>query len=202
MLELLYAAGLRVSELVSLRLSDIDLEVGYVRCHGKGSKERVIPLGAKAQSWVRRYLASFGPATRADIAQWTGLALSVLDPGLEPLELTRFRDELDRELYDIPRAPLPPADTPAPPRFLPRFDNLVLSHADRRRVLADENRTTVIERGEVRATFLVDGFVAGTWALDGGRVRLEPFASLPRGVRREVADEAARLEAFLAGRGT
>ena len=157
---------------------------------------------AAAAQLVRRYLASFGPATRADIAQWTGLALSVLDPGLEPLELTRFRDELDRELYDIPRAPLPPADTPAPPRFLPRFDNLVLSHADRRRVLADENRTTVIERGEVRATFLVDGFVAGTWALDGGRVRLEPFASLPRGVRREVADEAARLEAFLAGRGT
>ena len=157
---------------------------------------------AAAAQLVRRYLASFGPASRADIAQWTGLALSVLDPGLEPLELTRFRDELDRELYDIPRAPLPPADTPAPPRFLPRFDNLVLSHADRRRVLADENRTTVIERGEVRATFLVDGFVAGTWALDGGRVRLEPFASLPRGVRREVADEAARLEAFLAGRGT
>ena len=61
MLELLYAAGLRVSELVSLRLSDVDLEVGYVRCHGKGSKERVVPLGTKAQSWVRRYLASARP---------------------------------------------------------------------------------------------------------------------------------------------
>jgi integrase/recombinase XerD len=61
MLELLYAAGLRASELVTLRLSDVDLEVGYVRCHGKGSKERVVPLGAKAQSWVRRYLASARP---------------------------------------------------------------------------------------------------------------------------------------------
>ena len=61
MLELLYAAGLRVSELVTLRLSDVDLEVGYVRCHGKGSKERVIPLGAEAQSWIRRYLSSARP---------------------------------------------------------------------------------------------------------------------------------------------
>ncbi len=61
MLELLYAAGLRASELVTLRLSDVDLEVGYVRCHGKGSKERVVPLGTQAQSWVRRYLASARP---------------------------------------------------------------------------------------------------------------------------------------------
>ena len=62
MMELLYAAGLRVSELVTLQLSDLDLEVGYVRCEGKGSKERVVPLGTKAQTWVRRYLASARPS--------------------------------------------------------------------------------------------------------------------------------------------
>src|SRR5213075_3037582 len=108
----------------------------------------------------------------------------------------RFRDEDGRELYDLPRAPLPSADTPAPVRLLPRFDNLVLSHDDRRRVLADEYRGAVIEGGEVRPTFLVDGFVAGLWQLEGGRVRLEPFAPLPRRVRRELDDEAGRLEAF------
>lgn len=159
---------------------------------------------AAAGNLVRRYLAAFGPASRADIAQWTGFARSVVDRGLAQLELRRFRDEHDRELYDLPRAPLPPADTPAPVRLLPRFDNLVLSHDDRRRVIADECRAAVIEGGEVRATFLVDGFVAGTWTFDGGRVRLAPFAPLPRPAHRELQDEASRLESFLreAGRAT
>ena len=146
---------------------------------------------------VRRYLAAFGPASRPDIAQWTGLPLGTLDAGLGRLELRRFRDELGRELFDLTRAPLPPADTPAPPRLLPRFDNLVLSHDDRCRVIADEHRSAVIHRGEVTATFLVDGFVAGTWSFDGGHVRLEPFNPLCRMARRELEDESSRLEAFL-----
>jgi hypothetical protein len=156
---------------------------------------------AAAAHLVRSYLAAFGPASRPDIAQWSGMARSVVDRGLAGLELRRFHDERERELYDLPRAPLPPAETVAPARLLPRFDNLVLSHDDRRRVLADEYRAAVIERGEVRATFLVDGFVAGTWALEGGRVRLQPFAPLPRAVQREVAAEAARLEAFVRASG-
>jgi hypothetical protein len=156
---------------------------------------------AAAGNLVRRYLAAFGPASRPDIAQWTGFARSAVDRGLGQLELRRFRDEHDRELYDLPRAPLPPADTPAPARLLPRFDNLVLSHDDRRRVLANEHRAAVIEGGEVRSTFLVDGFVAGTWSLDGGRVRLSPFEPLPRSVRREVEEEATRLEAFVRAAG-
>ena len=143
---------------------------------------------------VRRYLAAFGPGDpRADIAQWTGMASRVVDQGLARLELRRFRDERGRELFDLPRAPLPPADTAAPARLLPRFDNLVLSHDDRRRVLADEHRAAVIQGGEVTATFLVDGFVAGLWSFEDGRVRLEPFAPLPRAARREVEDEASRL---------
>ena len=152
---------------------------------------------AAAAHLVRSYLAAFGPASRADIAQWTGMARSVVDRGLAGLDLRRFRDEQERELYDLPRAPLPSRETPAPARLLPRFDNLVLSHDDRRRVISDTHRAAVIEGGEVRATFLVDGFVAGTWALEGGRVRLRPFAPLPRAVRREVAAEAERLEAFV-----
>jgi DNA glycosylase AlkZ-like len=156
---------------------------------------------AGAAYLVKRYLAAFGPASRTDIAQWTGLPLGVLDSGLERLELRRFHDELGRELVDLPRAPLPSAETHAPPRLVPRFDNLVLSHDERRRIIADEHRSAVIQGGEVMPTFLVDGFVAGTWGLDGGRVRLTPFAPLPRTVRRELEDEAARLEAFVRASG-
>jgi DNA glycosylase AlkZ-like len=156
---------------------------------------------AAAERLVRRYLAAFGPAGRADISQWTGLPLSVLRAGLDRLALRSFRDELGRELYDLPRAPLPSHDTPAPVRLLPRFDSLVLSHDDRRRVISDEHRGAVIEGGEVRPTFLVDGFVAGTWALEDGRVRLEPFGRVPGAAWREVEDEAARLEAFVRASG-
>ena len=152
---------------------------------------------AAAAHLVSRYLAAFGPASRADIAQWTGMARSVVDQGLAGLELRRFRDEQERELFDLPRAPLPSAETPAPARLLPRFDNLVLSHDDRRRVLADEYRAAVIERGEVRATFLVDGFVAGTWALEGGRVetpavRAASESRPPRGRRRGSSARGVR----------
>jgi Winged helix DNA-binding domain len=147
---------------------------------------------------VRRYLAAFGPATRADVAQWSGLRVADLAPALEALEpLRRFQDECSRELVDLRRAPLPPADTPAPVRLLPRFDNLVLSHKDRTRVLPEEYRSAIIEGGWVESAVLVDGMVAGIWKVDGARVRVEPFAPLPRSVRRELADEAARLEAWL-----
>jgi hypothetical protein len=147
---------------------------------------------------VRRYLGAFGPATRADIAAWSGLRVRDFEPALETLEpLRRFHDEQGRKLYDLPRAPLPEADAPAPVRFLPRFDNLVLSHKDRTRVLPEEYRPAVIDGGWVRSTFLVDGYVAGAWEIEDGRVRIEPFAPLPRTARRDVADEAARLEAWL-----
>lgn len=159
--------------------------------------ERVDENVARA-ALVRRYLAAFGPATRADVAEWSGLRVADVEPALEALEpLQRFADERGRELFDLPRAPRPPADTPAPVRLLPRFDNLVLSHKDRTRVLPEEFRGRVIDGGWVKSAFLVDGVVAGVWEVGQGRVRLEPFAPLPRGVRRELEDEAARLEAWL-----
>jgi len=123
-----------------------------------------------------------------------------LQRALERLEpLRRFRDEHGRELLDVPRAPLPDADTPAPVRFLPKWDNVLLAFADRTRVLPEQYRKTVIRvNGDVAQTFLVDGFVSGIWRVENGRVVLEPFAALSRSVRRQLEDEAERLEAFLA----
>jgi hypothetical protein len=149
---------------------------------------------------VRRYLAAFGPSTRADIADWSGLRVSDFAPALEALEpLRRFEDDKGRELLDLPRAPLPAADTAVPVRFLPKWDNILLAHADRRRIVSDELRKVIVAKnGDVSQTFLVDGVVAGTWAADKqGKVTATPFEPLPRAVRREVDDEAARLEAWL-----
>jgi hypothetical protein len=149
---------------------------------------------------VKRYLAAFGPASRADIAAWSGMRVSDFAPALDALEpLRRFRDERDRELLDLPRAPLPAADVPAPVRLLPKWDNLLLSHADRTRVLPEEYRKRMIAKnGDVAQAFLVDGVVAGEWTTDkSGKVTLEPYAPLPRVARRAVEDEAARLEAWL-----
>ena len=106
-----------------------------------------------------------------------------------------LRDEAGRELLDLPRAPLPAADTPAPVRFLPKFDNVLL---DRRRVLPEEYRKVVVRKNaDVQPTFTVDGLVAGIWSFKAGRVATEPFAPLPRGPRRELEDEAGRLAAWL-----
>jgi hypothetical protein len=160
--------------------------------------EAVDTLAARVEL-VRRYLAAFGPASRADIAAWSGMRVRDFAPALDGLEpLRRFEDESGRELLDLPRAPLPAPDTPAPVRFLPKWDNVLLGFADRRRMLSDEHRKNVVmKNGDVAQTFLVDGFVAGTWRAEKGRVVLEPFAHLTRAARREADDEAARLAEFL-----
>jgi hypothetical protein len=159
--------------------------------------EPVDPEAARVDL-VRRYLGAFGPATRADVAEWSGLRVRDLEAPLDALEpLARFRDERGRELLDLPRSPRPAADAVAPVRFMPRFDNLILSHKDRTRVLAEEHRRGVIEGGWVRSTFLVDGFVAGVWEVEGGRVQTKSFVPLTRTQKAEVADEARRLETWL-----
>jgi hypothetical protein len=157
------------------------------------------PTEARAEI-LRRYLAAFGPASRRDMVAWSMMHVPEIQRALDRLEpLRRFRDEQGRELLDVPRAPLPEAETPAPVRFLPKWDNVLLSFADRTRVLPERYRKTVIRmNGDVAQTFLVDGFVAGTWTVEDGRVVTESFAPLSRTVRREVEDEAERLEAFLA----
>jgi winged helix DNA-binding protein len=161
--------------------------------------EAHVPLEARAEL-IRRYLAAFGPSSLRDIGQWSMMHVPELKASLATLDhLRRFRDEQGRELFDVPRGPLPDPDTPAPVRFLPKWDNVLLAWADRTRVLPEAYRKRVIGmNGDVAQTFLVDGFVAGTWNADQGRVRTKPFGRLSSVQRRELQEEAARLEAFLA----
>lgn len=156
------------------------------------------PVEARAEI-LRRYLAAFGPASRRDIAAWAMMRVPEIQAAFDRLEpLRRFRDERGRELLDVPRAPMPDPETPAPIRFLPKWDNVLLAFADRTRVLPEEHRRRVVGmNGDVAQTFLVDGFVAGTWRVDDGHVAFESFAPLPRSIGRDLQDEAARLDTFL-----
>ena len=148
---------------------------------------------------VRSYLAAYGPATKQDIGQWAGIPrIAPIAASLQRQSLRTFRDEQGRILYDLQRAPLPAADTTAPVRLVPRFDDLVLSHADRSRILGDVPPSRIVtNNGLVHATILVDGFVAGTWQLDKGRVTLEPFAPLRPNDKRALKDEIERVESFV-----
>jgi Winged helix DNA-binding domain len=142
---------------------------------------------------VRRYLAAFGPATRAEISGWSGLKVRRFAHLLDGL--VRLRDDRGRELLDLPRAPRPEPDTPAPVRLLPKFDNVLL---DRERVLPEAYRQLVVRKNaDVQPTFMVDGYVAGIWRVEKGRVATEPFEPLTRATRRELEDEASRLAAWL-----
>jgi hypothetical protein len=147
---------------------------------------------------VRRYLSGFGPGSLKDLANWAGLPAALLKPVVEGLKLRRFRDERGGELLDLPRAPLPDPETPAPVRFLPVWDATLLVHARRTQILPEQYRTRVFGTKTPQSvnTFLVDGRVAGTWKYDRGRVVVEPFERLARDVRREVDEEAARLTGF------
>jgi hypothetical protein len=147
---------------------------------------------------VRRYLGGFGPAPPGDIANWAGLPLSVVTPALERLNLRRFRSEAGGELVDVPRAPLPDPDTPAPVRFLPTWDATLLAHARRTGILPEEFRPRILSTKTPHSlgTFLVDGAVAGAWRHERGRIELQPFARLDRATRRELDEEAERLAEF------
>jgi hypothetical protein len=155
---------------------------------------------AGAEHLVRRYLAAFGPATRGDVAIWAGIPLGALAPVLDARRLRRFETEDGEELVDLPRAPLPPAATEAPVRFLPTWDATLLVHARRTGILPEEYRPRLFHTKIPQSvpSFLVDGAVAGIWREDGGRVEIEPFHRLGRGVTRALREEAGRLEAFLA----
>jgi hypothetical protein len=148
---------------------------------------------------VTAYLRAYGPASGQDFGQWAGIPrLTPIKESLGRMTLRTFRDERGRLLYDVPRAPLPDPETPAPPRLVPRFDNLVLSHDDRSRILGDVAPSRIVTKnGLVHATILVDGIVTGTWQLERGRVVLEPWSKLDASVRKSLAAEAESLEAFV-----
>jgi hypothetical protein len=147
---------------------------------------------------VRRYLAAFGPAPRHDISKWSGIPVSRLGAVLEQTELRRFVDEQGKELLDVPRAPLPDPDTPAPPRFLPTWDSILLVHARRTGVIDEPYRERIfnVKAPHSFPTFLLDGRVAGIWKYEGGRVQLDPFERISRDARRELSYEAELLAAF------
>jgi DNA glycosylase AlkZ-like len=167
---------------------------------------RPVPYSEDPRELVKRYLAAFGPAATRDVHAWSGLA--GLKESVEELrpELRTFRDERGTELFDVPDGPVPAGDVPAPVRFLPDYDNALLAHSDRSRVIADEHRRKVfLTNGRVRATFLIDGFVRGTWKVerdkDAATLLVEPFGRLAKTDREALATEGERLLGFLEERG-
>jgi hypothetical protein len=141
---------------------------------------------------VRSYLRGFGPATRHDVASFTGLKLTALKPALAEME------DVGDGLLDVPGAPRPDPDTPAPVRFLPVWDATLLVHARRTGLLPEHLRPRVfsVTRPHGTPTFLVDGAVAGEWRFEEGRIALDPWTKLDRATRRALEDEAERLAAF------
>jgi winged helix DNA-binding protein len=200
----------------SMIWNGVGMWVDLVRAPPSGTWER--PRGdlyATAETWlgpskatedeglellVRRYLTGFGPGSLKDAANWAGLAPRRLEPVVERLKLRRFRAEDGTELLDLPRAPLPEAETPAPARFLPTWDATLLAHARRAQILPERHRSKVFNTRTPHSlqTFLVDGQVAGVWKAERDRIKLEPFEPLPRESRKELDEEAERLAAFLA----
>lgn len=150
---------------------------------------------------VRRYLAAYGPASVRDLQAWFGA--TKLGPVVRAVrdELVAFRDEAGVELFDLPDAPRPDPDVPAPPRLLADFDTILLGHADRSRIITDGQRRRVFTiNGQIRSTFTVDGFVHGIWRLDRGVVTFHPFAPVPAQAVTALTAEAERLLAFAAPR--
>ncbi|WP_433464287.1 winged helix DNA-binding domain-containing protein [Spirillospora sp. CA-128828] len=151
---------------------------------------------------IRRYLAAFGPASVKDFQMWSGMRR--MDAAFDDLRpsLQTYRDEDGAELFDLPGMPLPDADVPAPVRFLPAFDNLILAYADRSRMMTDERRKAVCVGSLTHPALLVDGRVHGLWTLKHDRkaghatLTIELFAALPD--EQPVREEAALLLDFAA----
>lgn len=158
------------------------------------------------EAMILRYLTAYGPATVMDVQAWCGRTrLREVIERLRP-RLRTFRDEHGKELFDVPDGPLPDPETPAPPRFMPEYDNAILGYADRARIVDETTRRlTLMENGYV-ATVLVDGFVRAIWKLTTRRktatLTIEPFAPLSSADQAAVSDEGARLLNFLAADAT
>lgn len=148
---------------------------------------------------VTRYLAAFGPASPADFRAWSGLAMRPVFEKLRP-KLKVFRTEKGTELFDLPKAPRPAPDTDVPVRMLPDFDNILLAHADRTRIMpAGKHLGMFSSNGVMQGAVLVDGFVRAMWVPKKGAIEVSPFVKpLAKSDRDQVAEEAIRLAEFLA----
>jgi hypothetical protein len=159
------------------------------------------PTAKQAERIVLRYLAAYGPATVADLQAWCGMTrLGEIVARLERRLMT-FRSEDDAVLYDVPDAPRPDPDTPAPPRYLAEFDNVLISYADRTRIIDDAARRRVFTiNGLIRGTITVDGWVRGIWKIERGRgtasLRVERFGRIAGRDQAALTDEGMRLLAF------
>jgi hypothetical protein len=153
----------------------------------------------RVETMILRYLAAFGPADVMDIQAWSGLTrLREVTEGMRA-RLRVLHTEEGKELYDLPDAPLADPDQPVPVRFLPAFDNALLGHRDRTRVISDTDRKrfTKVASGGV-PMFLIDGFVQGTWSVRGSTIFLAPFRPLAEADTAAVLEEADRLLTFIA----
>jgi hypothetical protein len=195
----------------SIVTNGVNLWLDLIRVPPSGTWERRrADLYAAAEDWlgpskatadegiellVKRYLGAFGPAPVADIVDWMGVPPDQVLPALERLKLRRFADDADEELIDLPRAPLPDPDTPAPVRFLPTWDASLLAHARRAGILPEEHRSKVFSAKTPQSvgTFLVDGRVAGIWTYKKGKVKTAPFGRLDAATRRDLREESERL---------
>ena len=152
---------------------------------------------------VGRYLGAFGPARLADFSVWAGIPLPLVREATQGIELRLFQDERGRELVDLPDAPLPDPETPAPVRFLPVWDATLLVHCRRALILPEHLRPRVFNVHTPHSvnTFTVDGQVAGTWRYESGEVRGQPLRTLSVEEQHEVDEEADRLTLFHSGDG-
>ena len=179
---------------------------GGIAAHTSAEKWLGRPRAARPSmaAMIRRYLGAFGPASIRDVQAWSGLAS--LREHVERLRprLRTFTDANGAELFDVPDAPRPHSDLDAPPRFLPEFDNLLLAHGDRSRVVPQAHRPRLFGAGGLMTgTFLLDGFVGGRWSVARARRRtilsVEPLAAVTRSDRAALEQEGQRLLAFVAG---
>ncbi|MFL5777656.1 MAG: winged helix DNA-binding domain-containing protein [Chloroflexota bacterium] len=203
-----------LGELASGFVGNLGLWVDIVRAPPSGTWERRrADRLALAEDWVgpcdateaeglahlvRAYLRAFGPAAPRDIASWAGLPVADAKLAAVDLDLVRHRDEDGRELIDLPDAPLPDPDAPAPVRFLPHWDATLLVHARRSGILPEAYRPRVFSSRNPFSvgTYLVDGRVVGAWSLREGRIVLDPFEELRAKDQRSVDDEREALEVF------
>jgi hypothetical protein len=157
-----------------------------------GAPLRSVPV----DGLVLRYLGAFGPASVPDIQTWSGLTR--LREVVERLPLRTFRAESGATLYDLPDAPRPGGDVPAPVRFLPEYDNLLLSHQDRSRVISHTRPVPLPPgHGATTGTILIDGWWQGSWRFDRRVLRINPFTPIPYAERESLRTEAERLTTFL-----